>query len=688
MLLESSSLKQTRVRTVSLPRQRLRSVAKSLLDLAPRITEQNTGQHQITVVCISDTHNNTPQLPPGDILLHAGDLTEWGSFDEVQAQIDWISKQPHRHKVIVAGNHDVLFDQDFLDANHEDFPVRPGKTMKDLNWNGVIYLMNSAVTLDFYIGGATQTLKIYGCPYTPQKFRSAFQAPRDVDTWKGQIPKGTDILLTHGPPWGHLDGLRYGCQYLAREIARARPRLVVFGHIHVGAGREVIRFDRLRSAYERIVAADSGWEAIPTMLLMLLWLARPLVLFAPFHTPKMAAAPLNGSSPLLRLPVEVRDIIHRMVLGPASAKRPPVDGYSDYKFDLTLLLVNRQIHDEARHIFQRLHTFIKITTPWPEAQQHVALQGYVPMICTGPRASKFMSYHLLVTIDAPFYAQFGHQSESFVIHIDDLPTFCQMWQYSDLSHPGLNAHLRLTLHLQDPYTPSYSDPHLPRSLQTTLLEPFSKVKNLSSFTTQGPFLPSLLTNLKSSMAVPYPTPSACLQRATQLKDSGNALLLANDPQGAIALYEQAFLAIHIVVQGRRRSIWADAFFHTTLPTSDPNFPNGQNAHTLRLVLRVRLVANIIHAYNLLENWAEAHFWGMRTIEIMREATGPEGEDQVMHGFPAGNELGKIYYRTGLAARELGVEKEVVRGLMRVAQGYLPGNEKVRKEVVALAPKIL
>lgn len=34
-------------------------------------------------VLISDTHKCTPALPPGDVLIHAGDLTNQGSFSEV-----------------------------------------------------------------------------------------------------------------------------------------------------------------------------------------------------------------------------------------------------------------------------------------------------------------------------------------------------------------------------------------------------------------------------------------------------------------------------------------------------------------------------------------------------------------------------------------------------------------------------
>jgi predicted phosphodiesterase len=35
------------------------------------------------IVCVSDTHNNTFKLPKGDILIHAGDITNQGSYSEV-----------------------------------------------------------------------------------------------------------------------------------------------------------------------------------------------------------------------------------------------------------------------------------------------------------------------------------------------------------------------------------------------------------------------------------------------------------------------------------------------------------------------------------------------------------------------------------------------------------------------------
>ena len=192
------------------------------------------------------------------------------SFAEIQKQLSWLSSQPHTHKVIIAGNHDVLFDQSFLDLNKDRFPIEQGQTAADLDFGSVIYLQDSSTILDFPVFGRKCT--IYGSPWTPKYVNSAFQYSRDDDIWAKRILKETDILLTHGPPYGHLDGLlRHGCRYLATAIEKQRPKLVVFGHIHAAYGRENVRYDGLRKLYEDIERGWSGWEVITAMFALLVW---------------------------------------------------------------------------------------------------------------------------------------------------------------------------------------------------------------------------------------------------------------------------------------------------------------------------------------------------------------------------------------------------------------------------------
>lgn len=268
-------------RVVKLPRHRLRSVALKLKSLHRPPCPPHLPAHPLTVVCISDTHCTHPPIPPGDLLLHAGDLSKWGTFFEIQAQLTWLSEQPHKYKVVIAGNHDLLLDSEFKqkhpdrwkqatqsapDDNHIKYVDIPAA---QLDWGDVIYLQDSSVTLLF---PWNRSLTIYGSPLTPQYGLSAFQHLPSVDVWTETVPSHTDIILTHGPPRGHLDGFKKsGCTFLAQEVIRVRPRLVVYGHIHVGHGVEERVYDRVETAYEQISGQWAGWGSLVGMAWGIMW---------------------------------------------------------------------------------------------------------------------------------------------------------------------------------------------------------------------------------------------------------------------------------------------------------------------------------------------------------------------------------------------------------------------------------
>ncbi|KAI0475722.1 Metallo-dependent phosphatase-like protein [Xylariaceae sp. FL0804] len=239
----------------------------------------------IRIVCVSDTHNTIPVLPPGDVLIHAGDLTENGSFDEVQAGLDWLSAQAHTYKIRIAGNHDVLLDEAFL-AQYLERRYGQTNTILNFDWGTVIYLQDSHITLEFptVITGdhtpspSPRKLTILGSPWTPRYGISAFQyRPDDASQWDTKLssllPK-PDILVTNGPPKHHLDTRdfhRAGCPYLGDEIRQLRPRLVVFGHIHASYGREDVVLDDVQRGYEDVMTGWAGWGGIAWMLVLVLW---------------------------------------------------------------------------------------------------------------------------------------------------------------------------------------------------------------------------------------------------------------------------------------------------------------------------------------------------------------------------------------------------------------------------------
>ncbi|TPX12788.1 uncharacterized protein E0L32_006668, partial [Thyridium curvatum] len=238
----------------------------------------------VTLVCISDTHNTTPRdLPPGDILLHAGDLSQFGTFDEIQAQLTWLAAQPHQHKVVIAGNHDLLLDSAFV-ITHPDRELdrHDGKRRPNLEWGDVRYLEDDSLDLEVEAKG--RSIRVYGSPRTPRCGMFAFQYETDQSPqgarqrqhgssspWYGTVPERTDVLLVHGPPLGHRDDGGKGCWQLLAEIWRTRPKVVVCGHIHVGRGMEWLLFDRAQKWYEDTMSGRAAWVSVAALGIWVVW---------------------------------------------------------------------------------------------------------------------------------------------------------------------------------------------------------------------------------------------------------------------------------------------------------------------------------------------------------------------------------------------------------------------------------
>jgi Icc-related predicted phosphoesterase len=192
----------------------------------------------IRFVCLSDTHNLASQfnIPPGDVLLHAGDFSRRGLLSEIVEFNDFLSLQPHKHKVVVAGNHDLSFDLLNQPALQSTFEVLRGASAAETKraLTNCTYLEDSVTMIEGYT--------IYGSPWTPTHCNMAFnldRGPKIAEKWQ-QIPQETDILITHGPPFGlHdacFDGNRVGCQDLLLAVESVRPLVHLFGHVHEGYG--------------------------------------------------------------------------------------------------------------------------------------------------------------------------------------------------------------------------------------------------------------------------------------------------------------------------------------------------------------------------------------------------------------------------------------------------------------------
>ena len=176
----------------------------------------------LRIVAISDTHTKHDRLtiPDGDVLCHAGDFTNVGALADVERFNTFLGRLPHRHKIVIAGNHDVCF---------EHSPKEAQRLLTHCT-----YLQDGAAEVE--------GVRFYGSPWQPWFYDWAFNLQRGLplrQKWD-LIPAGTDVLITHGPPHGIgdrcEDGRQVGCEELLAAVQRLRPRLHIFGHIHEGAG--------------------------------------------------------------------------------------------------------------------------------------------------------------------------------------------------------------------------------------------------------------------------------------------------------------------------------------------------------------------------------------------------------------------------------------------------------------------
>ncbi|OLN96850.1 putative rhamnogalacturonate lyase C 3 [Colletotrichum chlorophyti] len=214
-------------------------------------------------VCISDTHNTTVKLPSGDVLIHAGDLTNQGSYSELSRAVQWLEKADFEAKIVIAGNHDMTLDRMFYAQHGSHIHNQNPQSAEDCvalftNSPTITYLDHASATVRLTAPkGPQTTFTVFGSPYSPRNGCWAFgyDAPQlgesgaaaKLPTLWDEIPLDADVVVTHTPPHTHRDGSRArraaGCEALRRALWRVRPRLAVCGHVHEGRGVERVRWD-------------------------------------------------------------------------------------------------------------------------------------------------------------------------------------------------------------------------------------------------------------------------------------------------------------------------------------------------------------------------------------------------------------------------------------------------------------
>ncbi|OAG06874.1 Metallo-dependent phosphatase, partial [Paraphaeosphaeria sporulosa] len=224
----------------------------------------------VRFLIMSDTHDGHGKIlrstPQCDVLLHCGDFTQHGSPEAIKEALEAFSKIEAELKLFIAGNHEIALDKDYY-LSQGGTAEGHQKARGLLCTPGVRFFEEG--THEFTLKSGAH-FKIFVSPWTPRYGSSAFQYTTNKDrfnqsnvtpswaenfgTTASIIPESVDIVMTHGPPKYVLDktgdGTSAGCEHLRRAIARARPRLHFFGHVHKGYGAQRVRYDDRKNIKE------------------------------------------------------------------------------------------------------------------------------------------------------------------------------------------------------------------------------------------------------------------------------------------------------------------------------------------------------------------------------------------------------------------------------------------------------
>lgn len=209
---------------------------------------------------VSDTHSqefpaDLKPLEPVDVAIHCGDLTNGSKLEEFRTTLRLIKDLNAPLKLVIAGNHDFTMDTPIFegkikeagltledDAVKREYGVvgEAKELFYDAKDDGIVFLDEG--THRFMLANGA-SMAVYASPYTPSSADWGFVYPRNQDH-RWEIDPETDIVITHGPPHGILDlndrGQRSGSTCLFAAVARAKPLLHCFGHIHDGWGARLV----------------------------------------------------------------------------------------------------------------------------------------------------------------------------------------------------------------------------------------------------------------------------------------------------------------------------------------------------------------------------------------------------------------------------------------------------------------
>ncbi len=206
---------------------------------------------KMRIVFLSDTHarHDRAKIPHGDVLIHCGDMTDFGRESEILAFNEYLTTLPHKHKIAIFGNHEEEISKYTKDEIRAKFITN------------AVYLEDEMIQID--------GVKIYGTPWVPNMYGLLLEKQKLVgykpngisklsnfdnqfyfksdqvlqQKWR-MIPEDVDILITHSAAldmmdWNPVVKHGVGCPFLRDRVTALRSKnlaIHAFGHLHENYG--------------------------------------------------------------------------------------------------------------------------------------------------------------------------------------------------------------------------------------------------------------------------------------------------------------------------------------------------------------------------------------------------------------------------------------------------------------------
>lgn len=144
-----------------------------------------------------------------------------GYPEEWYPRIKALAELPHKTKIFVAGNHDLHL-QNYAGPALQEMRKAGIEVLGEPSKHSVIKLENGMTVL--------------GLPYVTNLPQWAFNRGEEwISDYLDQIGR-VDIVVSHSPPRGIMDGDNYGIAAYRRYLKRFQPDHWICGHVHEDYG--------------------------------------------------------------------------------------------------------------------------------------------------------------------------------------------------------------------------------------------------------------------------------------------------------------------------------------------------------------------------------------------------------------------------------------------------------------------